>query len=220
MNSNRMLGTISNGLEKVTEKLSSGYRINRSADDAAGLSISEKMRWQIRGLTRASNNAQDGISLMQVADGALSEVHDMLQRMNELSVKAANGTNTDEDRDAIQKEMDALVAEIDKIGNSTQFNSKFIFCGGNTTSGTSSSQSGISSIQSVVSTLNGTISGQGTGTVTVVMDSTVADGTSLTIAGMSYIIGASTAKDVYTNAAVQGTDYSVNTIMAGGALQQ
>lgn len=142
MNSNRMLGVITGRLAKVTEKLSSGYKINRSADDAAGLAISEKMRRQIRGLTQASINAQDGISLMQVADGALTEVHDMLQRMNELSVKAANGTNTAEDRSYIQAEVDALIAEIDRIGNTTQFNERLIFCGGDSASGSGSSGGG------------------------------------------------------------------------------
>ena len=108
--------------EKSTEKLSSGYRINRAGDDAAGLSISEKMRWQIRGLNRASDNIQDGISLIQVADGALNETHAVLQRMRELSVQAANDTNTDDDRAAIQKEMDAMIKEVDRIANETSFN--------------------------------------------------------------------------------------------------
>lgn len=218
MNSNRMLGVITGRLAKVTEKLSSGYKINRSADDAAGLAISEKMRRQIRGLTQASINAQDGISLMQVADGALTEVHDMLQRMNELSVKAANGTNTAEDRSYIQAEVDALIAEIDRIGNTTQFNERLIFCGGDSASGsgssggTVSSQDAINAIQSAVSTLNGTISGTGTGTISVVMDSNISDGQAITIAGKSYTIGASTPYDVYTTPAVNGTDYTVNSV--------
>jgi len=109
MNSNRMLGLTSASQAKSTEKLSSGYKINRAADDAAGLAISEKMRRQVRGLTQASANAQDGISMVQTAEGALNEVHDMLQRMNELAVKAANGSNQSEDRAYIQKEVDALV---------------------------------------------------------------------------------------------------------------
>ena len=106
MNSNRMLGVTTSSQAKVTEKLSSGYKINRAADDAAGLSISEKMRKQIRGLDQASNNAQDGVSAVQTAEGALAEVHDMLQRMNELAVQAANGTNSTSDRTAIQNEID------------------------------------------------------------------------------------------------------------------
>ena len=112
---------------KSAEKLSSGYRINRAADDAAGLSISEKMRRQIRGLTQADQNVQDGVSLVQTADGALSEVHDMLQRMNELCVKSANGTNTSDDRDAIQSEVSNILDEIDRIGQTTTFNDQKLF---------------------------------------------------------------------------------------------
>ena len=117
MNSNRMLGLTNATQAKSTEKLSSGYKINRAADDAAGLAISEKMRRQIRGLTQASANAQDGISMVQTAEGALNEVHDMLQRMNELAVKAANGTNQSEDQAYIQKEVTALVNEINRVAN-------------------------------------------------------------------------------------------------------
>ena len=116
MNSNRMLGLTTAAQAKSTEKLSSGYKINRAADDAAGLAISEKMRKQIRGLTQASANAQDGISAVQTAEGALTEVHDMLQRMNELAVKAANGTNSFSDRTAIEQEIEQLTTEIDQIG--------------------------------------------------------------------------------------------------------
>ena len=122
MNSNRMLGLTTASQAKSTEKLSSGYKINRAADDAAGLAISEKMRRQIRGLTQASANAQDGISMVQTAEGALNEVHDMLQRMNELAVKAANGTNQSEDQAYIQKEVDALISEIDRVAETTTFN--------------------------------------------------------------------------------------------------
>ncbi|MCR5108023.1 MAG: flagellin [Lachnospiraceae bacterium] len=122
MNSNRMLGVTTSAQAKNTEKLSSGYQINRAADDAAGLTISEKMRSQIRGLTQASTNAQDGISCVQTAEGALGEVEDMLQRMNELSIKSANGTNTTDDRFAIQKEVAALCQEIDRVSTSTNFN--------------------------------------------------------------------------------------------------
>jgi flagellin len=121
-NSNRMLGVTTSAQAKSTEKLSSGYKINRAADDAAGLTISEKMRSQVRGLTQASNNAQDGISCVQTAEGALNEVHSMLQRMNELAVKAANGTNTQADRDAIQAEVSQLVTEIDRVKTTTSFN--------------------------------------------------------------------------------------------------
>lgn len=121
-NTNRQLGLTVNRQGKSTEKLSSGYRINRAADDAAGLAISEKMRTQIRGLNRASSNAQDGISVVQTAEGALNEVHDMLHRMNELATQAANDTNTSVDRTQIQKEMDQLVSEIDRVSSTTQFN--------------------------------------------------------------------------------------------------
>ena len=129
MNSNRMLGLTSAAQAKSTEKLSSGYKINRAADDAAGLSISEKMRKQIRGLTQASANAQDGISTVQTAEGALTEVHDMLQRMNELAVKAANGTESESDRTAIQQEIDQLTTEIDRVAETTKFNETYLLKG-------------------------------------------------------------------------------------------
>lgn len=129
MNSNRMLGITTSSQAKNTEKLSSGYKINRAADDAAGLTISEKMRSQIRGLTQASANAQDGISCVQTAEGALNEVEDMLQRMNELAVKSANGTNTTADRKAIDKEVQALVSEIDRVQSTTQFNTLNLLTG-------------------------------------------------------------------------------------------
>ena len=129
MNSNRMLGVTTSQQAKSTEKLSSGYKINRAADDAAGLSISEKMRKQIRGLTQASLNAQDGISTVQTAEGALTEVHDMLQRMNELAVKSSNGTNSESDRDAIQAEIDQLTTEIDRVSETTKFNETYLLKG-------------------------------------------------------------------------------------------
>ncbi len=118
MNSNRMLGLTTASQAKSTEKLSSGYKINRAADDAAGLSISEKMRKQIRGLTQASLNAQDGISAVQTAEGALTEVHDMLQRMNELAVKAGNGTNSLMMTEAMSRmKLISLVTEIDRVSH-------------------------------------------------------------------------------------------------------
>ena len=129
MNSNRMLGLTTKTQAKSTEKLSSGYKINRAADDAAGLSISEKMRKQIRGLTQASANAQDGISAVQTAEGALTEVHDMLQRMNELAVKSSNGTNSETDRSYIQSEIDQLVTEIDRVSETTKFNETYLLHG-------------------------------------------------------------------------------------------
>ena len=131
MNSNRMLGLTTASQAKSTEKLSSGYKINRAADDAAGLAISEKMRKQIRGLTQASLNAQDGISAVQTADGALNEVHDMVQRLTELAVKAANGTLSESDRDAVQNEVDQLIAEIDRVSTTTKFNETYLLRGAN-----------------------------------------------------------------------------------------
>jgi len=121
-NSNRMLGVTTSQQAKSTEKLSSGYKINRAADDAAGLAISEKMRSQVRGLDRASTNAQDGISVVQTAEGALNEVHSMLQRMNELATQAANDTNTTQDRSQIQLEINQLTSEINRVSSTTQFN--------------------------------------------------------------------------------------------------
>ena len=129
MNANRMLGITSGKQAKSSEKLSSGYRINRAADDAAGLSISEKMRKQINGLDRASTNAQDGVSAVQTAEGALTEVHSMLQRMNELAVQAANGTNSADDREAIQAEIEQLTTEIDRVAETTKFNETYLLKG-------------------------------------------------------------------------------------------
>ena len=129
MNANRMLGVTTSTQAKNTEKLSSGYKINRAADDAAGLSISEKMRKQIRGLDRASANAQDGVSAVQTAEGALAEVHDMLQRMNELAVQAANGTNSTSDRQSIQNEIEQLTTEIDRVAETTKFNETYLLKG-------------------------------------------------------------------------------------------
>ena len=121
-NANRMMNVTTTSLSKSTEKLSSGYKINRAADDAAGLSISEKMRGQIRGLSKASSNAQDGISLIQTAEGALNESHSILQRMRELSVQAANGTETDDDREAVNNEIKQLQDELTRISDTTEFN--------------------------------------------------------------------------------------------------
>ncbi len=129
MNSNRMLGLTTSAQAKSTEKLSSGYKINRAADDAAGLSISEKMRRQVRGLTQASANAQDGISCVQTAEGALNEVQDMLQRMNELAVKGENGTLTSTDRSYIQAEVKQLMSEIDRVQSTTTFNEQKLLDG-------------------------------------------------------------------------------------------
>jgi flagellin len=130
MNSNRQLGITTNAQAKSSEKLSSGYKINRAADDAAGLKISEKMRSQIRGLNKASSNAEDGVSLIQTAEGALNETHSILQRMNELAVQGANDTNQAIDRDAINQELSALSDEIDRISSTTQFNKQGLLDGG------------------------------------------------------------------------------------------
>ena len=131
-NASRVLNITAGQQAKSTEKLSSGYRINRAADDAAGLSISEKMRKQIRGLDRASTNAQDGVSAVQTAEGALTEVHSMLQRMNELTVQSANGTNSQSDRDAIQSEIDQLTTEINRVSETTKFNETYLLKGDTT----------------------------------------------------------------------------------------
>ena len=163
MNSNRMLGITTSSQAKSTEKLSSGYKINRAADDAAGLSISEKMRKQIRGLTQASANAQDGISSVQTAEGALTEVHDMLQRMNELAVKASNGTMSENDRDYVQNEIDQLVTEIDRVSITTKFNETYLLDGKTgdktytaVTSGSVTKMEGISDlVKTAVMTKNG-----------------------------------------------------------------
>jgi len=129
MNTNRQLGVTTGALSKSTEKLSSGYRINRAGDDAAGLTISEKMRSQIRGIDQSSTNAQDGVSLIQAAEGALNETHSILQRMNELAIQGANDTNENIDREAINKELEALAFEIDRISTTTQFNKKNLLDG-------------------------------------------------------------------------------------------
>ena len=129
MNANRQLGVTTGSQAKSSEKLSSGYRINRAGDDAAGLKISEKMRSQVRGLTRASSNAQDGVSLIQTAEGALNEAHSILQRMNELAVQGANDTNENIDREAINEELTALTTELDRISETTQFNKQNLLDG-------------------------------------------------------------------------------------------
>ena len=129
MNANRNLGVSNSNLAKSTEKLSSGYKINRAGDNAAGLAISEKMRGQIRGLDQASSNAEDGISLIQTAEGALTETHSIIQRMRELAVQSSSDTNTDDDRTQIQNEIDQLTEEVDRIANTTEFNTKKLLNG-------------------------------------------------------------------------------------------
>ena len=171
MNTNRQLGITTGQQAKSTEKLSSGYRVNRAADDAAGLAISEKMRRQVRGLTQASSNAQDGISMVQTAEGALNEVHDMLQRMNELANKAANGTLTTADRSYIQQEITALQSEINRTSNDTKFNELELLSG----SYSYDLQVGADQNQTITVTLkNMTASGLGVGASQVTVGSQIA----------------------------------------------
>ena len=190
MNANRMLNITTGSQSKSAEKLSSGYRINRAADDAAGLSISEKMRKQIRGLDQASTNAEDGVSAVQTAEGALTEVHSMLQRMNELAVQASNGTNSKTDRDAIQSEIDQLTTEIDRVAETTKFNESYLL------KGDADGATKKMYLEAHDAGLKGKLTDNGDGTATFVMDELKA-GDSVTIAGKSYTIG-STADDIDT----------------------
>ena len=187
MNSNRMLGITQGSLSKSTEKLSSGYQINRAADNAAGLSISEKMRKQIRGLSQASQNAEDGISAVQTAEGALTEVHDMLQRMNELAVQASNGTNSELERDSIQAEIEQLTTEIDRVAETTKFNEAYLLKGRKDTF--------TKTLNSYDAGLKGVMSDDGGKTAT--FTATLKVGESVDIAGKQYnIISGYTKKDV------------------------
>ena len=191
MNANRMLNITTSTQAKSTEKLSSGYKINRAADDAAGLSISEKMRKQIKGLDRASTNAEDGVSAVQTAEGALTEVHSMLQRMNELAVQASNGTNSESDRDSIQNEISQLTTEIDRVSETTKFNETYLLKGskGEKTKTLSAKDAG------VAGTL---VDGASAATLTVALKT----GSSVIIAGQTYTIragaDAKTASDSLT----------------------
>ena len=210
MNANRMLNTTSSQQAKSTEKLSSGYRINRAADDAAGLSISEKMRKQIRGLDQASTNAQDGISAVQTAEGALTEVHSMLQRMNELAVQASNGTNSESDRQSIQDEIDQLTTEIDRVAETTKFNETYLLKGNGktTTVIVGAKDAGIA----------GQMLGVGTGTATFTMDA-LKTGQKISIGSKGYTIGTTISTitasvKALTNGktvTIDGTEYTVGT---------
>ena len=196
-NANRMLNVTTSAQSKSTEKLSSGYRINRAADDAAGLTISEKMRKQIRGLDQASTNAQDGVSSVQTAEGALTEVHSMLQRMNELATQAANGTNSkDSDRQAIQDEIDQLTTEIDRVSETTKFNETYLLKGeaGTKTINMKAHDAG----------LKGTLTDNGDGTATFVMD-TLNAGDKVSIGGKNYTIGG-TSDDLDSAFGTNGLD--------------
>ena len=210
MNANRMLNITTGAQSKSTEKLSSGYRINRAADDAAGLTISEKMRKQIRGLDQASTNAQDGVSSVQTAEGALTEVHSMLQRMNELAVQAANGTNSKEsDRQAIQDEIDQLTTEIDRVAETTKFNEIYLLKG--------DSNGGTKNVfmKGHDAGLKGTLTDSAK-SATFVMDDLEA-GDKVTIAGKEYSIGSTVAEAKASFAAaakdekvtVDGVEYTV-----------
>ena len=212
MNANRMLNITTNAQSKSTEKLSSGYRINRAADDAAGLTISEKMRKQIRGLDQASTNAQDGVSAVQTAEGALTEVHSMLQRMNELAVQASNGTNSkDSDRKAIQDEIDQLNTEIDRVSETTKFNEIYLLKGDSQGSTKNVYMKGHDA------GLKGTLTDSAK-SATFVMDDLKA-GDKVTIAGKEYSIGSTKddAKASYAAAGdgekvtIDGTEYTVTT---------
>ncbi len=212
MNANRMLNVTTTQQSKATEKLSSGYKINRAADDAAGLSISEKMRKQIRGLDQASTNAQDGISAVQTAEGALTEVHSMLQRMNELATQAANGTNSESDRQSIQDEIDQLTTEIDRVSETTKFNETYLLKGNGKTSTVkiSAQDAGIA----------GSLTGVGTGTAVFKMD-TLKYGQSITIGSKGYTIGTTISEIRNAIAAAAGATSSINiggTIGAGSII--
>ena len=207
-NANRMLGITSGAQAKSTEKLSSGYKINRAADDAAGLTISEKMRKQIRGLDKASSNAQDGVSSVQTAEGALTEVHSMLQRMNELAVQSANGTNSSDDRQAIQDEVDQLTTEIDRVAETTKFNEIYLLKGDN-------SNTKNVYMKGHDAGLKGSLT-DGAKSATFTMDA-LKTGDKVTIAGKEYSIGSTVAdaKKTYAAAAdgekvtIDGTEYTV-----------
>ena len=197
-NANRMLNVTTGAQSKSTEKLSSGYRINRAADDAAGLSISEKMRKQIKGLDKASSNAEDGVSSVQTAEGALTEVHSMLQRMNELAVQASNGTNSNTDRSAIQDEISQLTTEIDRVAETTKFNETYLLKGGNGTKDVY--------MNGHDAGLKGTLTDNATTATFKVAAGALDAGKSVTIGGKDYTIGGSDteAKALIKKAAADG----------------
>ena len=193
LNASRMLNIPSGHQSKSTEKLSSGFRINRAADDAAGLSISEKMRKQIRGLDQASTNAQDGVSAVQTAEGALTEVHSMLQRMNELAVQAANGTNSQTDRKSIQDEIDQLTTEIDRVAETTKFNETYLL------KGDANGAQVTKSVNAHDAGLDGKLVADGKGTTTFSLTNKLKEGDSVTIAGEEYKIGTGKSVESYSN---------------------
>jgi flagellin len=209
MNANRMLNVTTSAQSKSTEKLSSGYKINRAADDAAGLSISEKMRKQIRGLDQASTNAQDGISAVQTAEGALTEVHSMLQRMNELATQAANGTNSESDRQSIQDEIDQLTTEIDRVSETTKFNETYLLKGNGKTSTVN--------IAAQDAGMAGTLTGVGTGTAVFTMNA-LKYGQKITIGSQGYTIGTTigTIRDIITTSGTP--DINIGGTIAAGSI--
>ena len=199
MNANRMLNVTTSTQAKSTEKLSSGYKINRAADDAAGLTISEKMRKQIKGLDQASTNAEDGVSAVQTAEGALTEVHSMLQRMNELAVQASNGTNSESDRSAIQDEISQLTTEIDRVSETTKFNETYLLKGN--VDGTSSKVN----VNAHDAGLDGKLVDSADGkTSTFTLDKKLENGSKITIGGTEYTIGETKSKDNYALTADAG----------------
>ncbi len=200
MNTARQGKIVSSAKAKSIEKLSSGYRVNRAADDAAGLAISEKLRSQVRGLTRASQNALDGISLIQTAEGALNEVHSILQRMNELSVQAANDTNTSVDRKALQAEVDQLASEIDRISDSTEFNTKKLLCGVWQENGTAAGPSSVS----------GTVTQGANTTPAKVVVNVPSIGSTKQVNGTSYIIDSTTHNEPTGNVDASGNPTYTN----------
>ena len=199
-NANRMLNVTTGQQAKSTEKLSSGYRINRAADDAAGLTISEKMRKQIKGLDRASTNAEDGVSAVQTAEGALTEVHSMLQRMNELATQASNGTNSESDRSAIQDEISQLTTEVDRVAETTKFNETYLLKGN--PDGSSSDVK----VNAHDAGLAGKLTDNGDGTSTF-NTGVLNVGDKITIAGKQYTIADSAKKSDYADLkTTQGLD--------------
>ena len=211
MNANRMLNVTTSQQSKATEKLSSGYKINRAADDAAGLSISEKMRKQIKGLDQASTNAQDGISAVQTAEGALTEVHSMLQRMNELATQAANGTNSESDRSSIQDEIDQLTTEIDRVAETTKFNETYLLKGNGKTSTVK--------IAAQDAGIKGTLTGVGTGTAVFKM-AALKFGDTITIGSKGYTIGTTieSIRTAITKGQIDGASVVKNPPAAGSII--
>ena len=213
INANRMLGITQGTLSSSTEKLSSGYKINRAADDAAGLSISEKMRKQIRGLTQASANAEDGISAVQTAEGALTEVHDMLQRMNELAVQASNGPLSEDDRSNIQDEVDQLITEIDRVAETTKFNETYLL------KGDSNANKATKTLEAHDAGFAGKLVDNGNGTFTFKLDDPLSTNDTITIAGKDYTIrqSANTTDYIETTGAVSQVANG-DTVVRNGAV--